>query len=427
MLTLAVIVVGKLLFHAIFLPAYEGPDEPYHLARISVFADESLAIALLGDVTPGEIVAAWQARPCSPGVAGAIGCAPYGQSGPAVFNLLRPAPRKWTAPPIPNPENNQPPLFYAVAGLSLRATETLGVPRISPDGRLLALRILGVALVAMGILLLGGIARTVPSGVVAAGLSVMLVPGAAESLARCANDAPVFLWCSGLLVALARNASTRTVATVLALGPLIKLTAIPVIVFAVIALWLRGRRGAAIAGSIASLVVFPIQFARGWWWGGIHELNRPGRGVDDQPLEFLFGLLRSIYSFFKTTIWLGGWSFLRIPLPLIVLTAVCLMTWLAVLRWRRDRPLARAYLAALAAAAAGLLAFALANRNFFGGWGGVGGWYVWGWAPLLWIAAADLCEIDRQYRGRLFSLLGANVIVLNVAFYLIAWRAYSGA
>ncbi|MFN2387068.1 MAG: hypothetical protein ABR576_12445 [Thermoanaerobaculia bacterium] len=48
---------------------------------------------------------------------------------------------------------------------------------------------------------------------------------------------------------------------------MIKLTAIPLVVFAVAALWLRSKR-AAIAGGVASLAVFPVQLARGWRWGG---------------------------------------------------------------------------------------------------------------------------------------------------------------
>ena len=43
---LAVAVVARMAFHAVFLPAFEGPDEPQHLARVRDFALRTLPEAI---------------------------------------------------------------------------------------------------------------------------------------------------------------------------------------------------------------------------------------------------------------------------------------------------------------------------------------------------------------------------------------------
>ena len=48
---LAVAVVARLALHALFLPAFEGPDEPQHLARIRDFEVRPPAEAFAGTLT----------------------------------------------------------------------------------------------------------------------------------------------------------------------------------------------------------------------------------------------------------------------------------------------------------------------------------------------------------------------------------------
>jgi hypothetical protein len=101
--SVTVIVTVRLLLHAFFVPAYEGPDESFHLGRVAAFADLPFRLALRGVDLDGRIVASVKTSPCAAGRA-------FG-SEPASFNLLRPHRPTAPVPPVRNPENNQPPLF----------------------------------------------------------------------------------------------------------------------------------------------------------------------------------------------------------------------------------------------------------------------------------------------------------------------------
>jgi hypothetical protein len=299
---------------------------------------------------------------------------------------------------------------------------------VSVPAALLLVRLLAVALVAAALFgPLRSAAHRFPRGLATAGLLGLLLPGAAEGLARCSNEAAVFLWAALVVAALDPERPARPWALVLLLaaGPAIKLTAIPVVVFAVVALATANRlRLAAIAGA-ASLLVFPLQAARGWLWGGTLELNFPGGPTGESVLEAARGFLRSAYAFVKTTYWVGGFSLLRPPRWL----TAAYFAWLAglALAFRRRIPPRRwtAHAAGLAAAAAGFAVFAIANRRYYGDWGGVGGWYFWGWSPWLAAAAADLGELaDRAVRPLLVA--GALVVLTANAVWLAATLAAFG-
>src|SRR5258708_5321210 len=152
LLALAVLAIGRLVFHAVFLPAYEGRDEPHHLGRIAAFADHPFREALAGAPLDGSITRAVESRPCGPTVRRVAPCPPFGGS-PAAFNLLHPLPKLPDPRGLPNPENHQPPLFYIVAGLILRAATRLDPSGwlAAPDVRLLAARLFSVALVALAV------------------------------------------------------------------------------------------------------------------------------------------------------------------------------------------------------------------------------------------------------------------------------------
>src|SRR5207244_668294 len=111
LVALAALTIGCLAFHAVFLPAYEGPDEPLHLGRISSFADSPLREAFAGEPLDGSIIRAVESRPCASAVGRIRPCPPFG-SEPAAFNLLHPYPKVPDPRRDRNPENNQPPLFY---------------------------------------------------------------------------------------------------------------------------------------------------------------------------------------------------------------------------------------------------------------------------------------------------------------------------
>jgi hypothetical protein len=426
---LLVLVAVRFLAQALFVPSFEGPDELFHLARIAAFADEPLGAAFKGVATDRQTIAAVQARPCCASLHRHFGCRLFGRET-AFFNLLRPLPPAVGAPAVQNPEDNQPPLYYALVGSALRlAGPVLGDRGRWPEVRLLIARLIGVVSVIAGLTIL--LRLLVPGGewMVAAGLLVwMLMPGASESLARCSNDAPVFLWSAGALAAAYRRASTATIAALATAGPLLKLTAFPTIAFIVVMLWVSKRRTTATFAGVASLLVFPVQALRGWQWGGTIELNRPASAFDEGAWQILVGVGRSTYTFFKTAFWLGNWSFFRPPMVLLTVFWIVLLLWVVSAQYRPGSTLVIAHGAAATACALGALLFFLSHRRFWGDWGGVGGWYLWAWFPWLTVAARDLLSLSPHRRPLLLSLtvvlaLAATVVYLHSGLQVYGARS----
>lgn len=58
---LRVLVLARLAVHALFVPVFEGPDEPFHLARARLFSAAPLAVAMDGSIVDSEIVGAIRA------------------------------------------------------------------------------------------------------------------------------------------------------------------------------------------------------------------------------------------------------------------------------------------------------------------------------------------------------------------------------
>ena len=423
--TLTAVTLLRVLTHALFLPAFEGPDEPYHLARSGSFADRPFTEAFRGVPTDGVIVAAARARPCGPSLHNHFGCREFGSEA-AHFNLLHPLPPQPPAGPVPNYENNQPPLYYAAMGFFLKALKVVsGGLSLWPEVRLLVARLVSVLFTALGVLLLLRLPPKPPIGYVSLGFLLVLgLPGASESLARNSNDAAVFLWCVSVLVALERRVPVSGLVILAAAGPLLKLTAFPVVAFAIIFLWRQKRRAGAIAAGISSLTVFPLQLLRDWSWGGTWELNRPTVSIPDSLLEISAGVARSGYTLVKTAFWLGNWTFFRPPGWLLVGFWALLVLWIAATRYDKDATVLAAHAAGFATAVVGVLLFFFASRRFWGAWGGVGGWYLWAWAPWLAIATRDLFEVTPARRTALLALTAGFVAISNVAYVVAALSLY---
>lgn len=422
-LALAILAIVRLTFHALFLPAYEGPDEPHHLGRIVAVADGPLRAALAGAPLDGSMIRAVELRPCSPG---RHSCPPFGSS-PGAFNLLHPLPWQTDARQVPNPENHQPPLYYLIAGALLRLLTRLDPSgwMAAPDVRLLWARLLSVGFVGFAVFFpLRALFRTRSRRVAATGLLFLLLPGASEALARCSNDAALFCWTALLLYALHRRASLSVTCLLLAAGPLLKLTAIPVAAFAVATLWWQGRRRAALLGAALSGLVFPVQAMRGWLWGGTYEFNRTLSGIHETLAHAGLGLARSVYTIVKTTFWLGGWSFFRAPVLLVIAWFFLLAAFLAVARVRPDRVAPWPHAIGAAAALAGCVVFIIGNRRFYGDWGGVGGWYLWDWAPWILIALDDLVVVPAGPRRALLPSVAVFVFISNLVYFNTALRFY---
>jgi len=138
----------------------------------------------------------------------------------------------------------------------------------------------------------------------------------------------------------------------------------------------------------------------------------------------MVGMLRSAYTFVKTTFWLGGWSFFRAPLALVLAYGALLLGGVATAHRRLAPRRLNAHRAAVATAVLGFCLFAYANRRFFGGWGGVGGWYVWSWYPWLAIAVHELFDFGRRVGRVLLVFAAAFVLSANTVYYLVAYRLY---
>ncbi len=222
----------------------------------------------------------------------------------------------------------------------------------------------------------------------------------------------------------AGDASPILLLALLAAGPLLKLTALPVAAFAVAALVDRGRPRLALAGAAASLAVFPVQLLRGWRWGGTLEFNAAAAALGGSFRDTLVGLVRSTYTLIKTTFWVGEWTFFRAPRPLVIAYFLLLAAALLLARRRPDPHQVVPHAAGALVAAGGFLAFAVANRLYYGDWGGVGGWYVWTWLPWLAVAASDLARIERRAGAWLLGALAAFVLVSNALWFAVAWPLY---
>lgn len=414
---LAAAVVLRMAFHAVYLPAFEGPDEPHHLARILAFARGPLGAAFVGRGVDPSIVASVKAYPCAPALSKAYGCPAFGRE-PGTFDLLRPEPPMRATGGTINPEANQPPLYYAFAGLLMRPFP-LTVP-----AALLFSRFLSVALVAVALFgPLRALAASAPPGAAICALLALLLPGASEALARCSNDAAVFLWASAVLAALGGGTRDARLALLLGAGPLLKLTAIPIVVFGVFVLVQERRQVLALSGALISLLVFPVQAARGWMWGGTVELNLPGAAAaSNSPFELLAGLTRSSYAFVKTIFWVSGWSLLRPPRFLVISWGALLVATLLCLRCRPGRWLAHA--AAALVAAAGFTFFAIVNKRFYGDWGGVAGWYFWDWSPWIAVGVVDVSTTIPAARRLLLWSWAAFSVVANIIWFAAHGRFY---
>lgn len=204
-------------------------------------------------------------------------------------------------------------------------------------------------------------------------------------------------------------------------GPLVKLTAIPVVAFIVAWVWLERGPSHAIPTAIASAAYLPVQWMRGYVWGGTVELNAAKVASHDSASQFAIGFVRSTYTFVKTAFWLGEWSFFKPPFWLLALMFALAIAVVASLRFRGGNWLPHAIGAAVAAIATA--AFFISHRHFWGQWGGVGGWYAWGWFP--WLAEGAWECFSLRNERMLTIAASVLVVIANAAWLAAAHAVYS--
>ena len=410
------LVILRLALHAMFLPAFEGPDEPFHLARARAFASVGSTEAWAGMEVDAELVGAMRRAPCGADLHRAVGCPAYGDE-PAAFNLL------WlgsseveVVEPIENYQAHQPPLFYLVSALALTI-----LPVANPFGQLLALRCLALVLVVAGLELCR---RSLSTPAFAVLLALFWLPGAAESLIRVANEPLLFFFAALWAWGLTKGRGPAFEAATLAAATLTKLTAAPLVAFSVVRAARAGRWWQSVLFAASGAGVIALQWWRGWAWGGTLELAAEPT-ASDPILVVLVGLAHSAYTFVKTAIWLGGWAVFRPPALLVVASFAVLAAWavgVRIVRWPEAR---LAHLAALLVAAGGFVAFAIGKRDLFGVWGAVGGWYLWAWTPwLAWAGERWLRLRDQRWTRAVSAVTLITLVVLQVAWIVGAIRTY---
>ena len=257
--------------------------------------------------------------PCAARLAPRFGCPLFGAT-PARFDLLaarRRAPCRASAgAALSNTEDNQPPLFYLLAGPRPAALARARAGALAALPRPAAL--LGVAL--RGAVALFGPLRRLGAAIRPAGARRRrAAPPADSGRVRGARALPpttraVFLWAA--LVRrwpLEPSAPIRAGAAggaLLAARPAAEADgAARRRLFAVAALVRRRRRTPArrLAGAAAGRSPSSrSRLLRGWRWGGTLEFNRaapPRSGGSFR--DTLVGLARSAYTFVKTTFWVG--------------------------------------------------------------------------------------------------------------------------
>lgn len=422
------VVILRLAAQVVLIPPFEGPDEPFHLDRAVSTVEYGLFQAQRPETLNPKIADAVRVTACAPDLGRVFGCPPFP-------GAPKEAARRVEAMPSPdeevwNYESHQPPIYYLALAGAIELREGL---RKQGDGALILETLLlgrtfSFLLVVLGLLVLMRSlpeVRRRPASMVLLG-STMCLPGAAESLVRVANDAGVFLWCSLAIAWLsAKCPSWRSGLLLAALGPLVKLTALPVVAVMAVRVWGLRRRAMALAIAAAATLVVPMQMLRGYEYGGTVELNRPGSFELLGPGDTALGIAKSIAVSLKTAFWLGNWSFFRPPRFLLVVFAASVVGLLSAYRLKRDSAWTVAHAAGLTAAAVGTVAFAVGSHRLFGIWGGVGGWYFWGWAP--WLVAAVYELLNRRAESRIAHWSAAyagTVLLTNALWFMEAYRLY---
>lgn len=425
---LLVLIAFRFIFHALYIPVFEGPDEPFHLARVSAFVDGPISEAITGHWVKEDIISNIVSHPCGPDLARVYGCTSFKDSEAAEFNILEFEDSNLAVRPSFNYESHHPPLYYLAGASALFLPK--GIPGFSsrannPVFRLLMMRIFSVCLVLIAVFgpILALSRSRSRAWLWSCGL-LLLLPGAAESLARCANDVGVFLWTALIVWAIDRSERTSIVVCLIAIGPLIKLTALPVVCFALAWVALNRPLGHTISALASAIIFLPLQWFRGHMWGGTVELNGPNRTLDESLLETMVGSVRSLYTLLKTAFWQGEWSIFRPPLWLLAIAALFVFVLVFFSRLHAFSFEQTPHIVGLLSMVGAVAVFFLSHRLHWDQWGGVSGWYLWGWMP--WLAVA-FHRLIRVYPGRVTCLMWLAtgvVVVANITWFWVAHSVY---
>lgn len=397
-------------FYAVEQPLWEGFDEWAHFARI-----EQGSFPHAQDPVPGDVESSLELAPLSAAATeGRLGRTAHDQywrllpqeraRRESQLRGLRPgAPASPAAPR--QYEAQQPPLYYWMAAPVYAPLRNLPLP-----GRVLALRLFGVALASLAIPLAYAMARrAVPSRRLALLVPVLLacLPGFYIDVCRVGNDGAALV--AGAAVSLcALRASGRTAGwrewllLGLALGAalLTKTYALTLLPLPWLAAMRPPRRWKQAAASLAIAAV-----AAGWWYVRLWAATGTLAGEQIEVAAAHFGTAARLRTVFAVDwlavldaaafshIWVGGWSFLVVRswmyrvCEAAALLAVIGLAVLAVRTLRRPR----ASFLIVAAAWTGMcaaLGWHAVSIYLAGAGSTANGWYLYGAAAAEMVLAA---------------------------------------
>ncbi len=251
--------------------------------------------------------------------------------------LLR-LPTEWSREPgtaglqhLANWEAQQPPLYYWLLSLPLRAARSWSLPE-----RVILLRLLGLALASLTVPAAFLVARRVLQSDGAGLCAVALIAAMPElmvDICRVGNEGLALLLYSALMYATLRSAESPgrsafvLLALSLGLGLLTKayfLTALPALA-AILAARMKSESGARarilLHGALATAGALAIS---GWWYWRNHALTGSWSGVmpdvalGKTPLWMVLAQIplvdwkSAIDGLFLSHLWFGNWSFLQV-------------------------------------------------------------------------------------------------------------------
>ncbi len=340
--------VARGVLQVLWTPAWDGFDEPFHVAYVEFVADHGRPPGFAEPSFPADYYEALPLLPSAIGH-GAVDFREWRALGPDERAARRARAAAIGAGRIrgerpyrhANYERQQPPLFYYVAAPFARLLRGAGIA-----GLLIGLRILCVLFASLTVPLTARLARLLlPGRGVFYALPVFcLLPNTLFFTDRVTNDALAWPLLASIGVALVlasrRPGSPRRfllLGLLVAAGIWTKLTLLPALPAALVAVLLArrrrdGRRPGAflLAVALPALLVAPLllwnRTASGSWTGIIYSVRAPWVGLSEEigaagklDLPGAFG------QWARSHFWAGGWGWV-VPPPAVYRAA----GWLAV-------------------------------------------------------------------------------------------------
>lgn len=316
-------------------PMWDGFDEPFHLAYVEFVAAHGRPPGFDEPSLPAHYLTINRELPSMVGY-GAPTFVEWAAMGENERLVHRRAASVWKPAGADgiasyageNYERQQGPLFYFVAAPMSLLFRDVSLPLLVVIMRILCV-LISSAVIPIGALL---IARSVTPSAVYVGLPILaLMPNTVSYVFRISNEAlvwPLLALATLLIVGIAESPSRKRLAglgIVLVLGIYTKLTLVPLIPIACLALllaWRELRRKNLLGPALLSVVAVPaVALSVLMWWnwsasGSVTGLVEAVGSQEAGPVEYLRALfaprlLEVIPPLIRNHLWAGGWGFVQ--------------------------------------------------------------------------------------------------------------------